>query len=773
MNRLRLSALCLLLCMPVACGDDTTDPEGGGGSGGSGGEPAAGGDATGGGGSDQLAPQCASDVGLADLESGQWDERFTIAGFTGHDGIAPMVYDFARDTDGSIVAAGRFQWLEGKAIPPLMRWKDGAWEPARTNWEIEAPLDGFSAIAISGEGELALATNDSFGERDGEIWLDDGTGLQSVASFKGQVRGLAWFEGSLWVAGLFELDDVPGVANLAVWNGTAWTAAPGGAIDGPAFELLVSDDTLYVGGAFTTIGGAPAANVASFDGTAWEAYDFPDALTIYGLARTDSGALFAGGAYGEFEQAGGLARWDGSAWVTVGGGLGMYQTRGVVTDIVAHGETVDATGCFNTAGGLADAADTVPSQSVARWTGEGWESLDSGGGVVTPWFAPNVCGDEGVTAIWDVGHQRLFADGDSVFAGGSFSGAEGVLSQAIVVHDGTAWKAQGVSGIGIGGSIDRIAAGGEGCDVYGLGMFSHVSGESVTAKVVHYNGNGWDVLADPLSRDAYCPGLDVSRNGEVAVGCMDFPENGDARGVILRRQGDQMVEAPIEGLGPVMNVQWDDNGVLWIVGAGVTGYLARLDGDDLTIVSSDFDNVVNQLDVVSDNDIVVGGAFTKVGAVDASRIARWDGTAWSPLADGIPGQVLALDRDANNVYVSSYDEGNGAYLLGAFDGEKWTELASPAAGVTPQSYFSFNQIRTFEGGLVAVGTADMDDASGRGALVYRDGTFHALGGGVRARGMGGVAVTDDAVWFAGTIAEAGAETDRVSTVGVARYQIAP
>src|SRR3954454_22407602 len=34
--------------------------------------------------------------------AGAWDPRFTIAGFTGPDGHAPTVYDFARDIDGSI-----------------------------------------------------------------------------------------------------------------------------------------------------------------------------------------------------------------------------------------------------------------------------------------------------------------------------------------------------------------------------------------------------------------------------------------------------------------------------------------------------------------------------------------------------------------------------------------------------------------------------------------------------------------------------------------------
>lgn len=772
----------LVLSAVVACGDDAP-ADGGGGAGPGGADPGGadpggadpGGSDAGGGGSTTEPASCGAERSAADLEGGTWDDRFTISGLSGHDGIAPAIHDFAVDMDGSVVAAGRFQWFEGAPAAPLMRFRNGAWEPARTTWEIEAPLDGFSAVAIAPDGDLALATNDSFGERDGEIWIDDGTGLRSIGAFSGQVRSLAWFEGRLWVAGLFLLDGAVPAEGLATWDGTAWSTPPGGALAGAAFELLVSDDTLYVGGSFTDVGGIPAANVASYDGAAWTALDFSDSLTVYALARTDAGDLYAGGAYGDFAVASGVAKWTGTAWQTVGGGLGQYQTRGVVTDLVAHGEVVDATGCFNTAGGLQGAPGAVASQSVARWTGETWASLDEGtAGTIAPWFQPMVCGDEGLTAIWDVPSQRLAYDGERLFAGGFFAGIDGVLSQALAVHDGSAWSAQGTSGLGIGGSIDLIASGGESCDVYGLGQFTHAAGQPADGRVVHWNGTGWTVLTDPLPSDAYCPALDVSVDGRVAVGCMAFPPKGDARGAILVREGDAMIELPVEGLGPVMGVEWSPDGeTLWIVGAGVTGFLARLDGEVLTVVEDGFEGSVNALDVVDESDIVVAGAFTKIGSTDASRIARWDGASWSPLADGAPGQVLALERDASTVFISTYDEGNGAYLLGAFDGTSWRELASPEANLTPQTYFSFNRLRAIDGGLIAVGTGDLDDGSGRGALLFRDGVFSALGGGVGAMGVGGVAVTDDSVWIGGTLAESGSGDTRVSSVGVARYVLAP
>jgi hypothetical protein len=74
--------------------------------------------------------------------------------------------------------------------------------------------------------------------------------------------------------------------------------------------------------------------------------------------------------------------------------------------------------------------------------------------------------------------------------------------------------------------------------------------------------------------------------------------------------------------------------------------------------------------------------------------------------------------------------------------------------------------------IIAVGSAVLDDNAGRGALVYRGTGFTALGGGVHASTLSDLAITSDAIWVAGTIAEAGSGSGLVSTVGVARYQIA-
>ncbi|MGH8446004.1 MAG: hypothetical protein ACREVL_12100, partial [Solimonas sp.] len=77
-----------------------------------------------------VAADCSLDALPGSLSAGAWDPRFTIAGVSGQDGIAPKVYAFATDSDGGVLAAGYFRWLGAQRVTPLLRYRDGAWAPA-------------------------------------------------------------------------------------------------------------------------------------------------------------------------------------------------------------------------------------------------------------------------------------------------------------------------------------------------------------------------------------------------------------------------------------------------------------------------------------------------------------------------------------------------------------------------------------------------------------------------------------------------------------------
>ena len=58
---------------------------------------------------------------------------------------------------------------------------------------------------------------------------------------------------------------------------------------------------------------------------------------------------------------------------------------------------------------------------------------------------------------------------------------------------------------------------------------------------------------------------------------------------------------------------------------------------------------------VSGSNVYVGGAFTDAGGnPNADRIARWDGSAWQALGDGVNGTVSAIAVSGTDLYVGGW-----------------------------------------------------------------------------------------------------------------------
>jgi len=155
--------------------------------------------------------------------------------------------------------------------------------------------------------------------------FDDGNGPALYAA--GDAR-------YVWVP---ETNSFMQVNNIAKWDGTSWSPVGGGTAPNaaaPIYDLVVFNDgtgpALYAAGDFNSAGGAAVNNIARWDGTAW--HDVGGGVTgdsetvIHALTVLDDGsgpALFAGG---RFTHAGGvpasnIAKWDGTNWSPVGAGF--------------------------------------------------------------------------------------------------------------------------------------------------------------------------------------------------------------------------------------------------------------------------------------------------------------------------------------------------------------------------------------------------------------------------------------------------------------------
>ncbi len=231
---------------------------------------------------------------------------------------------------------------------------------------------------------------------------------------------------ALYAGGFFTLAGGSSASRLARWDGKTWQDV-GGGLTGPGAAsvraLLVIDDgdhdSLIVGGNFIQAGKTAVKNVARWDGTAWSSLGDGLIHRVRDLEIFDDGtgpALYAATDIGN--ESGGVWKFDGEAWSVVGGGIttpsGMVLALEVFDD--GSGPRLIAGGIFTIAGGQ-------DAFLIAQWNGQSWSPV--GIGV-----------NEGVFSL------KSFDDGNgpAVFAGGTFLEAGGSPAIHAARWDGSQWS---------------------------------------------------------------------------------------------------------------------------------------------------------------------------------------------------------------------------------------------------------------------------------------------------------------------------------------------
>jgi len=214
--------------------------------------------------------------------------------------------------------------------------------------------------------------------------------------------------------------------------------APGDPFDFASVNALVisPNGTLFAGGLFATAGGVLVNNIAQWDGFSW--FPLASGTSNNGLSdpggpppvsalALSGGTLYMGGNFTWVTNASGpvlancIARWDGSAWSTLGSGMSDYDIFTAVRALVLSS---DGTLC---AGGLFRSADGVPANLIARWNGSSWSPLGSGN-------SGNSLSGASVNALATV-DSSLFVGGYFTIAGGKPCSyvAQAVLSTPFLV----------------------------------------------------------------------------------------------------------------------------------------------------------------------------------------------------------------------------------------------------------------------------------------------------------------------------------------------------
>lgn len=379
------------------------------------------------------------------------------------------------------------------------------------------------------------------------------------------------------------------------------------------------------------------------------------------------GALYVGGKFGGGDATllSSVARWNGTHWADVAGGVdGQVNAMRVFDD--GSGSALYVAGSIVSAGGSA-------AFSVARWNGTSWSAVGNS-----------------LTASGTVHALEVHDDGTgpALYAAGVFTlnGA----SVHVARWNGTVWTALPsplVNALPLAlASFDA----GAGARLYVAGDFNLFRS---------WDGVSWSTPPQaPAAFAGRCDELVVADLGNgprlLAGGAMSFPGNPASVGVVA---WDGATWAEV-GTGSPANIRalalHDDGSGPKLYAGGAFQYpqnlqsLARFDGTTWQSLDASAGNYVFSLMEFDDGyglRLVATGHLESAGTQGASGVAAWDGTSWSPLGDGdgTSGPVIALatfdDGNGRALYAGGTFKSAGTTLASAiarFDGTDWSALGS-------------------------------------------------------------------------------------------------
>jgi len=242
----------------------------------------------------------------------------TLALATFDDGTGPALY-----------AAGDFFVIGSEIVNNIVKGNGSGWEALGTGLEGGEPWTEGTAFAIYDDGTgPALYVAGRFDTADGvaashiarwdgQNWSPLGAGLQSstIGSPPCVYSLTTWNSpsGSVLVAtGYINAAGGAPVNNIALWDGTSWSALGTGLTAGPtaafgrsmtAFDPDGTGEKLYVVGGFTSAGGLPCDGFAMWDGTSWSVPAAVDgeAFVVDSYDDGEGRALFMGGSFAQVD----------------------------------------------------------------------------------------------------------------------------------------------------------------------------------------------------------------------------------------------------------------------------------------------------------------------------------------------------------------------------------------------------------------------------------------------------------------------------------------
>lgn len=496
-------------------------------------------------------------------------------------------------------------------------------------------------------------------------------------------------------------------------------------IVGEVHAVHFSADKVYAGGAFNDAGGLNVTNVAYFDPNTerWHTMGTGLADTVRDLTVDTQGRLYAA-------SGNGLYRWDGSTWqnltrvsgpihalfsgdgrIYLGGefasdaagtqtlnSIAIYENQtlqdmdegfldgaefpGIVYDI-----TMDGDGRLLVGGRFRQSGGTT-LWHLAQWEDETWQPLRNSG---------VFGGDEEVRALAIRPHSE-FQNQQVIFVGGEFTGVgpenQPIGANNIAIYENGSWS--NLNG-GLDSTVYSLHQAPSGFNgVFAGGKFIFTDTGTRMNRIAKWDGtSGWITLmsgmpGDPADFDYVVRSMDVEGGSNLYAGG-EFREAGDkhvnnigqwqlgfindweALGNGINRDGE------VHALATTTGDIYAGGNIISAGGVQING-LARWDGSEWHDVGDGVFGVVHTLSLKGDS-LYVGGEFPTAGGgpgfgsgVPASNIALWDGSGWQGLGSGTDGPVYATEvLSSGDLYVGG-DFSSPYSNVATWSGGSWLEM---------------------------------------------------------------------------------------------------
>jgi len=539
---------------------------------------------------------------------------------------------------------------------------------------------------------------------------------------------------------------------------------------------VLPNGELVAGGSFTSAGGTIANCIAKWTGSTWTSFGtgMNAGGTVYALAVHPNGDLIAGGAFTSVNgtSANRIARWDGMTWTAMGSGMtgGIAGTTVRSIAFLSNGDIVAS-------GGFANAGED-PASNIARWNGSDWAALGAGTNgtvsacIVLPtgdliagghfsvpasnvakwngsqWLPVGEGTNGGVTCLSILSNGKLVAAGAFTTAGGA-GNTVGYIAQ----WDGTAWAPVG-SGmlVGLGGTrVNALKTMPDGALI--VGGSCTTASPVPSSYIASFDGQDWipvgvGMTVGKIVQQVNCVAA-LPGGGVVAGGTFTHAGRESALHIAQWDTRDwKAMGAGMTGGSPstsVVAVAVLPNGDVVAggrfstAGSAAVNNIARWNGSTWLPVDQGLNDTVLSLAVTSDGELIAGGFFTASGAIELNRIARWNGVAWTPLGTGLSGTTEAAQASVGSIAVSPngdiiaggdffFSGGTPVNRLARWNGSQWSALGD---GFTASGSVVSEVITLLNGDVIVGGDFSFAGPTPVSNIARWDGTsWSALGKGL-------------------------------------------